>query len=167
MAREIAMKYLALGFMSPETLVCYRFHGPWKLHALNIISVMKQYLQFLSLLESLSKDVFERRMSIGSEVFSIFICLDADKFVLPSFFSLIKTIYPRVSTKPLPNDAKSPLLVDFRRSKTLLLKLPIILDKKYHYCSLNQRNGFSIIQTFPAPWCCSGLSISQGHPARI
>ena len=118
---------------------------------LNIISVMKQYLQFLSLLESLSKDVFERRMSIGSEVFSIFICLDADKFVLPSFFSLIKTIYPRVSTKPLPNDAKSPLLVDFRRSKTLLLKLPIILDKKYHYCSLNQRNGFSIIQTFPAP----------------
>ena len=93
---------------------------------LNIISVMKQYLQFLSLLESLSKDVFERRMSIGSEAFSIFICLDADKFVLPSFFSLIKTIYPRVSTKPLPNDAKSPLPADVRRSKTLLLKLPNI-----------------------------------------
>ena len=116
---------------------------------LNIISVMKQYLQFLSLLESLSKDVFERRMSIGSEAFSIFICLDADKFVLPSFFSLIKTIYPRVSTKPLPNDAKSPLLVDFRRSKTLLLKLPIILDKKYHYCSLNQRNEFFHFSNFP------------------
>ena len=26
-------------------------------------------------------------------------CLDTTKFVLPSFFSLIKTIYPRVSTK--------------------------------------------------------------------
>ena len=30
---EIAMKYLALGFMSHEMLVCYRFHGPWKLHS--------------------------------------------------------------------------------------------------------------------------------------
>ena len=52
---------------------------------LNIISVIKQYLQFLSLLGSLSKDVFERRMSIGSEAFSIFICLDADKFVIAKF----------------------------------------------------------------------------------
>ena len=119
---------------------------------LNIISVIKQYLQFLSLLGSLSKDVFERRMSIGSEAFSIFICLDADKFVLPSLFSLVKTIYPRVSTKPLPNDAKSSLPVDFRRSKTLLLKLPIILDKtKYHYCSLNQRNGFWAFHIAGAP----------------
>ena len=41
-----------------------------------------------------------------------------------SVFSLIKTINPRVSTKPLPNDAKSPLPVDVRRSKTPLLKLP-------------------------------------------
>ena len=133
-------------------------NGNWtqKIQAkkVNIISVMKQYLQFLSLLESLSKDVFERRMSIGSEAFSIFICLDAYKFVLPSLFSLIKTIYPRVLTKLLPNDAKSPLPVDFRRSKT-------ILDKtKYHCCSLNQRNWFFIFQTFTAPWCCSGLLIS-------
>ena len=36
---------------------------------------------------------------------------------------LSQTIYLRVLTKPLPNDAKSPLLVDVRRSKTLLLKL--------------------------------------------
>ena len=74
---------------------------------------------------SLSKDVFERRTSTGSEAFLLYICLDANKFVLLSFFSLIKRIYPRVSTKPLPNDAKSPLPVDVRRSKTLLLKLPI------------------------------------------
>ena len=73
---------------------------------------------------TLSKDVFERRTSTGSEAFSLFICLDANKLVLLSFFSLLKTIYPRVSTKPLPNDAKSPLPVDVRRSKTLLLKLP-------------------------------------------
>ena len=74
---------------------------------------------------SLSKDVFEGRTSTGSEPFSLFICLDANKFVLLSFFSLIKRIYPRVSNKPLPNDAKGPLPVDVRRSTTLLLKLPI------------------------------------------
>ena len=60
----------------------------------------------------------------GSEAFSLFTCLDANKFVLLSFFSLIKTIYLRVSTEPLPNDAITPLPVDVRRSKTLLLKLP-------------------------------------------
>ena len=47
-------------------------------------------------LGSLSKDVFERRASTGSETFSLFICLDAKKFVLLSFFALIKTIYRRV-----------------------------------------------------------------------
>ena len=78
-------------------------------------------------LGSLSKDVFERSTSTGSEAFSLFIYLDANKFVLLSFFSLIKTIYQRVSTKPLPNDAKSPLPVDVRRSKTPLLKLPNVL----------------------------------------
>ena len=76
-------------------------------------------------LGNLSKDVFEGRTSTGSEPFSLFICLDANKFVLLSFFSLVKTIYPRVSNKPLPNDAKGPLPVDVIRSTTLLLKLPI------------------------------------------
>ena len=73
---------------------------------------------------TLSKDVFARRSSTGSEAFSLFICRDANKLVLLSFFSLLKTIYPRVSTTPLPTDAKSPLPVDVRRSKTLLLRLP-------------------------------------------
>ena len=71
------------------------------------------------LLGNLSKDVFERRTSTGSDSFSLFTCLDTNKFVLLSFFSLIKTIYPRVSTEPLPNDARSPLPVDVRRSETL------------------------------------------------
>ena len=69
-------------------------------------------------LANLSKDVFERRTSTGSKDFSLLICLDANKFVLLSFFSLIKTIYPRVSTEPLPNGAKSSLPVDVRRSKS-------------------------------------------------
>ena len=79
-------------------------------------------------LGTLSKDVFEPRTSTGSEAFSLFICLDANKLVLLSFFSLLKTIYPRVSTKPFPSDGKSPLPVDVRRSKTLLLKLPASLQ---------------------------------------
>ena len=86
----------------------------WILHRLYIV-----------ILGSLSKDVFEGRTSTGSEPFSLFICLDANKFVLLSFFSLMKRIYPRVSNKSLPNDAKGPLPVDVRRSTTLLLKLPI------------------------------------------
>ena len=73
---------------------------------------------------SLSNDVFEGCMSTGSEPFSLFICLAANKFVLLSFFSLMKRIYPRVSNKPLTNDAKGPLPVDVRHSTTLLLKLP-------------------------------------------
>ena len=90
------------------------------------------HLANIQSLGTLSKDVFERRASTGSEAFSLFICLDANKLVLLSFFSLLKTIYPRVSTKPLPNDAKSPLPVDFSRSKTLLLKLPIMkVIKRY------------------------------------
>ena len=68
---------------------------------------------------SLSKNFFDRRTSTGSEAFPLFICLDANKFVLLSFFSLIKTIYPRVSTKPLANDAKSPLPVDVCHSQML------------------------------------------------
>ena len=86
----------------------------------------ERILSFDEVLGKLSKDVFELRTSTGSEAFSLFIYLEANKFVLLTFFSLIKTIYPRVLTKPLPNDAKSPLPVDVRRSKTLLLKLPII-----------------------------------------
>ena len=45
--------------------------------------------------KELKKDVFGRRKSTGSEALSFFICLDANKFVLLSFFWLIKTIYPR------------------------------------------------------------------------
>ena len=51
------------------------------------------------------------------------LCLDANKFVLLSFFSLVRRIFPRVSNKPLPNNAKGPLPVDVRRLTTLLLKL--------------------------------------------
>ena len=83
-----------------------------------------EYSQTVEILRNLSKDVFERRTSTGNEAFSLFICLDSNKFVLLSFFSLIKTIYPRVSTTLLPNIAKSLLQVDVPPSKTPELKLP-------------------------------------------
>ena len=90
----------------------------------------KQCWSSLYVLATLSKDVFERHTSTESEAFSLFICLDAKKFVLLSFFALVKTIYRNVWTKPLPNDAKSPLPVDVHRSKTLLLNLPFIDNNK-------------------------------------
>ena len=65
----------------------------------------------LGTLGSFSKDVFKRRTSTGSEALPLFICLDANKFVLLA----------------LPNDAKSLLPVDVRLSKTLLLKLRILM----------------------------------------
>ena len=97
----------------------------------------------VSILGTLSKDVFEARTSTGSEAFSLFICLDANKLVLLSFFSLLKTIYPRVSTKSFPSDAKSPLPFDVRRSKTLLLKLPIYEKQRPSPCNgiFFPRNG--------------------------
>ena len=99
-------------------LIFPRINGPMK-----SLSQLYKTLRRMSI-GNLSKNVFEPRTSTGSEAFSLLICLDANKFVLLSFFSLIKTIYQRVSTEPLPNDAKSPLPVEVRRSKTLLLKLP-------------------------------------------
>ena len=99
---------------------------------------------------SLSKDVFEGRTSTDREPFSLFICLDANKFVLLSFFSLMKRIYPRVSNKPLPNDAKGPLPVDVRRSTTLLLKLPNNInepktDALFSNMVINQKRQFVFI----------------------
>ena len=63
-------------------------------------------------------------MSTGSEAFSLLICLDANKFVLLSFFTIIDTIYPKIGAKSLYKNAKSPLLVKVRYSKTPLLQLP-------------------------------------------
>ena len=50
----------------------------------------------LGTLGSFSKDVFKRRTSTGSEALPLFICLDANKFVLLA----------------LPHDAKSLLPVE-------------------------------------------------------
>ena len=112
---------------------CKRTQHCWMLHVVSDVGRCCTVLHTTAIrtqqhatLGSLSKDVFERRTSTGSEAFSLFICLDTTKFVLLSFFSPMKTIYLRVSTKPQPNAAKSQLPVDVRRSKTLLLKLPIV-----------------------------------------
>ena len=97
----------------------------WIFNSVSVYSSPHSYL-----FGNLSKDVFERRTSTGSKAFSLFICLDANKFSLLTFFPLLKTIYLRVLTKPQPNDTKSQLPVDVRRSKTLLLKLTIYIYSK-------------------------------------
>ena len=123
-----------------ETLSLFNCHNAFRFVLLSICSLLKviwpkiwvkktvqECIQSTSGWRAslnLSKHVFERCKSTESEAFSRLICLDANKFVLLSFFSLIKTIYQRVLTKPLPNDAKRSLPVDVRRSKMLLLKLP-------------------------------------------
>ena len=94
------------GLKKLVTLPLCRFH---KCHQAVLYVTQHCQERISRILGTLSKDVFERRTSTGSEAFSLFICLDANKLVLLSFFFLLKTIYPRVSTKPLPNDAKSPL----------------------------------------------------------
>ena len=71
-----------------------------------------------------------------------FMCLDANKFVLLSVFTLIKTIYPSVWTKPVPSDANkshfrltsvgqkrcclsSPFFYEGNNGATGFLRLPI------------------------------------------
>ena len=72
---------------------------------------------------SLSSDVFDCLTSTGSEPFSRLVCLNATKFVLPSVFTILETIWPKVCSKSRLKSAKSPLLIDARGSKTSLLKL--------------------------------------------
>ena len=59
-------------------------------------------------------------MSSRNEAFSLLIDLDAAKFVLLTFFTFIETICLKIWAKPLPKNARSPLLVDVRHSKTSL-----------------------------------------------
>ena len=63
----------------------------------------------------------------------IYVCLDANRFVLLSFYSLLKTIYPIIWTRSLSNDGKSQLPVDVHLSKTLLLKLLINLPNSFMF----------------------------------
>ena len=81
-------------------------------------------------LGSLSGDVFERRMSTGSEPFSLSICLDATKFVLLSVFTLKETIYPRICSKSRLKSPKRPLPGE---KKTSLLKLPTARRSKNRF----------------------------------
>ena len=89
-------------------------------------------------------------------------CLDTTKFILLSFLSPIKTIYPTVSTKPQPNAAKSPLPADVRRSKTLLLKLPNNAGVERTFFFQNSRTQQRIKSfssaTGAKPWNCIPLN---------
>ena len=72
--------------------------------------------------ESLSKGVFERRKSTGSEAFSLFTCLDDIKFVFLSFFTIIEVIWLKFWAKPPFKNEKRSLPVSVRRSNLSSLK---------------------------------------------
>ena len=79
-------------------------------------------VRFVVVLRSLSKHVFELRTSTGSVVFFPPLCLYATWFVLLSVFTHKKKICLRIIGK----NTTRWLPVDVRRSKTSLLKLPIM-----------------------------------------
>ena len=72
--------------------------------------------------ESLSKGVFERRTSTGSEAFSLLTCLDDIKFVFLSFFTVIEAIWQKIWAKPPFKNEKRPLPVSVRHSKMSLFR---------------------------------------------
>ena len=71
----------------------------------------------------LSKDVFERRTSKGSEAFSLIVCLDDAKFVLFSVFTLTEKIWPKMRAKPLPKNAKVHFRLRCHTQNVPLLKI--------------------------------------------
>ena len=80
----------------------------------------------------------------------------ATKFVLHIFLTVIETICPKMCSKSRLKSAKSPLSVDVRRSKTSLLKLPILkvntllLDSK---TNLNYISSQSLLHLFSCDRC--------------
>ena len=99
-------------------------------------------------------------MSSESEAFSLSVCLDASRFSLLSIFTLIQTICPRLWQKPPSKNARSPLPLDVRRSKTSdvaltgvtsfensLKKYWLILAKMRIYVLLKQNISASLV-----PW---------------
>ena len=60
-------------------------------------------------LQGLSKEVFKRRTSTGKSRVSFQYDMTLPNFVFPRNFSLIETIYPKISSKSRPKIAKCPL----------------------------------------------------------
>lgn len=70
----------------------------------------------------LSKGVFERPTSNGSESFSLIVCLDDTKFVLFIVFTLIETIWPKMWAKLLSKNAKVQFRLRCLTQKLFCLK---------------------------------------------
>ena len=76
------------------------------------------------------------------------ICLDATKLVLLSVFTLKETICPKIWLESLPKNAISPLPVDVRRSKTSLLKRPILGSREAFHVKVFRFPDFPLQRLF-------------------
>ena len=94
---KILVMFSGLGFSShasKASKTCLDSFCVKKKNSFLFFLVLKHCIERARLLKlgTLSKDVFERRRSTGSEVFSLLTCLDDIKFVFLSFFTVIEAI---------------------------------------------------------------------------
>ena len=80
-----------------------------QIRVVNVLSVPNFCSRFSDFIRDFKQDVFERQTSPGSEVFSLLICLDANKFVfLRSAFLLTEMVCLKIWSKSRPKIAKRP-----------------------------------------------------------
>ena len=87
-----------------------------------LASAVSVSVRTVQILGSLSKAVVERRASTGSRAFSVFLCLDARKFVLPISFTVRETIWPKKCAKPPPKNEILPIQLTCIAQKRLCLR---------------------------------------------
>ena len=97
-------------------------------------------------LGSLSSDVFERRTSTGSEVFSLLTCLDDIKFVFLSFFTVIEAIWLKICAKPPSKIKKGHFRLTCVAQKRCCLSSLLAKDAR-DFQIIQSENG---PRTFPA-----------------
>ena len=105
--------------------------------------------QICLIIGSLSSDVFERRMSTGSGLFAL-LSRVSEQIFGQIVFIIIKTLGNKtmVASRLIKRE-KGSLPVDVRRSKTSLLKLPILSTSPYYFCrnwigTANENSNFDL-----------------------
>ena len=110
------------------------------------------------LIGSLSKDVFGRRTSTGSDASSLLICLDATRCVLLSIFTLVETIFQKTGQ----NRCRRMLNVHFlltciaQEKRPCLSSLLFSSRRSFHRCSWRGSRPIPSLEGIP--------SVTLGRP---